>query len=84
MLEASIKCVKLKANTSSNAAPIIWRPTGRPADPPSTNPQGKTNAGNPAKFTFTCVTDTVKSNENEKKKKLKRIINKKRSEKERL
>lgn len=50
-------------NTSSNAAPIIWRPTGRPADPPSTNPQGKTNAGKPAKLTFTCVKDIIVSNE---------------------
>lgn len=41
--------------TSSNAAPIIWSPTGIPADPPS-NPHGKTNAGRPAKFTLTCIT----------------------------
>lgn len=41
--------------TSSNAAPIIWRPTGRPLEPLSTNPQGITNAGRPAKLTLTCI-----------------------------
>lgn len=40
--------------TSSKAAPIIWRPTGKPEGPPSTNPHGNTIAGSPARFTLTC------------------------------
>lgn len=40
---------------SQNGDPIIWSPTGSPAAPPSTNPQGTTNAGSPAKLTFTVM-----------------------------
>ena len=43
-----------RVNTSLKAAPIICRPTGRPAGPSSTKPHGKTKAGNPARLTFTC------------------------------
>jgi hypothetical protein len=45
--------------TSLKGDPIIWSPTGRPADPPSTNPQGTTNAGSPAKLTFTCISHQI-------------------------
>jgi hypothetical protein len=45
--------------TSQNGDPIIWSPTGSPAAPPSTNPQGTTNAGSPAKLTFTYISQQI-------------------------
>jgi hypothetical protein len=62
---SSVQYVR-KLNTSSNAAPIICRPTERPIGSLSTNPHGKTKAGSPARLTFTYnreTTDKVASNE---------------------
>ena len=53
--ESPILCQHQHNVTSLNGDPIICSPTGSPAAPPSTNPQGTTNAGSPAKLTFTYI-----------------------------
>lgn len=61
-----LKSNMLCNSTSSNAAPIIWRPTGRLEDPSRTNPQGNTKAGSPAKLTLTCIEHKTNRGGNQK------------------